>query len=377
MLERLARGAAGSRTARLALAWAAWRFRAQRADYYEYLADLLEGAGGRRSLRDMFDDDARRYGPACARGRLARHWSASYQEAGGDLYAAWHGTLPHDDLLLVATAQQAGAGALPETLRDLSRAVRLVESARRMVRAAAASGLAAGTVAAVMLLAVPFHTVVRLRQAFAAVPPDQYGPLARGLFGFGEVLRFAWPAALAAGLAACALAAWSLPRHTGALRARLDGRLVWRLYRDLQAMRFLAMLSILVRQRGNTGIRLREAIAMQLRGAGPWLAGHLSAMVARMDAGLTDGSIFDTGLIDRETGWFMNDMIAARGMDEGMQRTRLRLESHMLRRVAAQAAALRWSLLLGAAGALVGLLLWHYAAIDELRQSLTQYYAGR
>ena len=52
----------------------AWRFRPGRADYYEYLADLIEGTQGRKSLRDVFEDDARRYGVDTERGRLAGEW---------------------------------------------------------------------------------------------------------------------------------------------------------------------------------------------------------------------------------------------------------------------------------------------------------------
>ena len=56
----------------------ALRFRALRADYYEYLADLVEGTQGRKSLRDIFDDDAHRYGRRTVRGRLSRYWAAAY-----------------------------------------------------------------------------------------------------------------------------------------------------------------------------------------------------------------------------------------------------------------------------------------------------------
>src|SRR5690606_24449237 len=84
-----------SRDWRLTLA--AWRFRVLRADYYDYLADLMEGARGRKPLRDIFQDDARRYGPSTARGALCTHWLRAYEESGGDLFQAWHGTLPDED----------------------------------------------------------------------------------------------------------------------------------------------------------------------------------------------------------------------------------------------------------------------------------------
>src|SRR5690606_943246 len=83
----------------------AWHFRAGRADYYAYLADMLQSLQGRKTLLDHFEDDARRYGPATVRGRLSQRWARRYQESGGDLAAAWSGTLPADECLLVASAQ--------------------------------------------------------------------------------------------------------------------------------------------------------------------------------------------------------------------------------------------------------------------------------
>ena len=80
----------------------ALRFRALRADYYEYLADLVEGTQGRKSLRDIFDDDAHRYGRRTVRGRLSRYWAAAYLEAGGDLGVAWSGTLPAEECLVLS-----------------------------------------------------------------------------------------------------------------------------------------------------------------------------------------------------------------------------------------------------------------------------------
>src|SRR5690606_34812599 len=145
-------------------------------------------------------------------------------------------------------------------------------SARRAVSGTAAAGLVSVAVALGMLLAVPFHTVGRLRHAFAALPPEYYGPVARGLFSLGERVQGAWPVALTAAVAVCWLAGWSLSHFVGPWRARLDRWAIWRLYRDVHAIRFLAMLSVLVRQRGNVGLRLRDALAMQLQGAGPWQA---------------------------------------------------------------------------------------------------------
>jgi len=357
--------------------WDAWHFRAGRADYYAYLADMLHSLQGRKTLLDHFEDDARRYGPAAVRGRLSQRWARRYQESGGDLAAAWSGTLPADECLLVASAQQAGGGALAEVLRDLAHTARLVRAVRDELLYTTAAGLAAMAVAVALLCAVPYFTVPRLQQVFHGLPPEYLGGAARALYALADAVRRWLPLWLVALPGGVLLVLWSLPRLSGRLRAVLDRIFPWRLYRDFHAIRFLAMLSVLLRQRGNIDTRLREALAVLAWNARPWLAGHVTAMLARIDAGIVGAESLDTGLIDRELWWFMTDMAAAHGLAGGLQRGRARVESHTAARVRRQAQAIRWTLLLASAGAAICLALWHYAAIDDLRRGLAQFHASR
>jgi hypothetical protein len=156
----------------------------------------------------------------------------------------------------------------------------------------------------------------------------------------------------------------------------LDRWSIWRLYRDVNAIRFLAMLSVLVRQRGNVDMRLRQALAMQAEQAGPWLSWHIRDMVGRIDAGMVGADSFDTGMIERRTWWYLSDMVAAHGMASGLDRSAERIEQRTLRQVRREAQTLRWVLLLGAVAAVIALALWHYVAIDELRRAMTNVYAG-
>lgn len=355
----------------------AWRFLAARADYYSYLAEVLHALQGRKTLLDHFEDDAQRYGAGTVRGRLSQRWARRYQDSGGDLAAAWADALPADECLLVASAQAAGGDALVEVLRDLAHAVRLVRGLRDELLATLVAGLAALVVAIALLCAVPYFTVPRLQQVFQGLPPEYIGPLARRLYAMAAVIRRAlplWSFALPAG---ALLVLWSLPNMTGRMRTVLDAWAVWRLYRSFHAIRFLAMLSVLLRQRGNIDTRLREALAAFAWNARPWLASHVGAMLARIDAGIVGAESLDTGLFERELWWFMSDMVGAHGLAGGLRQARARIESHTAARVRRQAQGARWLLLLGAAGAVVGLALWHYAAIDELRRALTHFHASR
>ena len=363
--------------ARVAEAVDGWRFRAARADYYAYLADMLQALQGRKTLLDHFEDDARRYGPATVRGRLSQQWARRYQESGGDLAAAWSSALPADECLLVASAQQAGGGALAEVLRDLSHAARLVRGVRDELFYTVAAGLAALAVALALLCAVPYFTVPRLQQVFHGLPPEYVGPTARGLYALAGAVRRLLPLWLFALPGGVCLLLWSLPNLTGRVRTALDRVFLWRLYRDFHAIRFLAMLSVLLRQRGNIDTRLREALAALAWNARPWLASHVGVMLARIDAGIVGAESLDTGLFDRELWWFLADMAAAHGLAGALQQARARIESHTVARVRRQAQAARWALLLGSAGAVIGLALWHYAAIDDLRRALSHFHASR
>ena len=354
----------------------ALRFRPLRADYFAYLADLIEGTQGRKSLRDIFEDDARRYGPGTVRGRLSRHWAAAYQEEGGDLGVAWWGTLPPAECQLLSCVQEEG-GDLAAALRDLAGAARLAGQAWLAVASAAAAGLVAAAVAFALLCAIPYFSVPRLQAVFQMVPAEDYGRLTRNLFRLAQALDQWLLLWFVLSLGAAVLSLWSLPNLTGGLRSVLDRWLLWRLYRDFQAIRFLCLLSVLVRQRGAADTRLRRALSVQARGAPPWMHAHLQAMLEHVDAGERGPEIFATGLLDQETWWYMADMMDVLGLESGLARVRERVELRLLARVRRQAAALRWSLLILSLATVLGITLWHYGVIDELRHALTNFYASQ
>lgn len=354
----------------------ALRFRPQRADYYAYLADLIEGTQGRKSLRDIFDDDARRYGLRTVRGRLCTHWASAYLEEGGDLGVAWAGTLPRDECRLISCVLEEG-GDLAAALRDLAAAVRLAGQAGMAVASAAAAGLVASAVAFALLCAIPYFTVPRLQSVFQMVPLEDYGRLTRNLFGLARALNQWLLLWLVLSLGLALLSLWSLPNLTGRLRGVIDRWLLWRLYRDFQAIRFLCLLSVFIRQHGASDTRLRHALSVQAAGASPWLHAHLQTMLDHIDAGESGPDIFATGLLDRETWWYMADMMDALGLETGLARVRQRVESRLLARVRRQASALRWALLITALTTILGITLWHYGVIDELRRALTNFYASQ
>nr|WP_242698906.1 pilus assembly protein [Bordetella holmesii] len=354
----------------------AWRFQRSRADYYAYLSALLRASDGRLALREVFANDAARYGRGHWRGRLALRWAKASGVYGGNLAALWAGVAPAQDCLMLATAQAAGSAALAQGLQDLAQACQLAEAARKQLSASLRAVVVALAVLVGTVWAVPLFTVPHLAQVFGDLPYEYHGPQTRLLFWFAAHVVWWGPLAAVGASTGLTLWVWSLANWRGRWRRHCYAIGPWRLYRDAQAIRFLSLLEVLIRDGASMDTRLRMALTALRQYATPWLAGHITHMLERVEAGQVDASTFDTGLFDRQLWWFMSDMIAAHGIEAGMSRARERIEQAWLPRLAAQALFWRWVLLLSTVAAMLGLVLWHYGVIDELRHGLTHFYSA-
>lgn len=366
----------GSLLSALQHRWDAWCFNRGRRAYYDYLAALLQGGAGARTLKQIFADDARRYGVNASRGRLSHRWLVMFQAAGGDLYATWHGVFPVAELAVLRSAQAQGNEALIGTLGEMSRVLGVLEAAGAIVRASLFTALLALLVLGITLLAIPWLTVPQLRDSFAVLPPEYYGPAIRSLLQFADRVErsgFFLVPVLTGGLWLCLI---SFPRYAGRLRTFLDTVGPWRVYRQIQALRFLALLAVALGRGEHGATRLRMALSIQLAGASPWMSWHVETMLAHINSGATGADVFDTGLLDSPQLWFLDDMIAAGGLVNGLRQCSAWVERHVLGTVARQAATLRWCLLLGAVAGMVSVALWHYAAIDDLRRGLALFHAS-
>lgn len=357
------------------IATAALFFRGERAEYYEYLADLIDTTGGGKTFQSIFQDDASRYSLSTSRGMLSRLWLARFPQSGGDLFSTWSGTLPLEDLLAIQSAQYAGAQALTKTLRQLAGVVRLVDQARGLLWTTAFVGIAGLVVASVSIVSIPLFTVRQLKKVFAAVPSDYFLVWTKALFSTSEILGEIWPLLLAIFIISVWALAWSFSNWTGGLRKFADTVGPWAFYRRVQTIRFVALLIVTLSPGGSQSARLRNAIALQIQGATPWFASHLYLMVKRLELGGDAADALDTGLIDPEIWWYFTDLARTLGLDEALVRTRFRTEVHALRKIKTQAQYLRWFSLLLALSIVLVIAFWHVQVFEELRQALGMHYS--
>jgi type II secretory pathway component PulF len=352
------------------------RFHDKRAAYYRYLADLLEGLRGSRSLRDIFLLDALRYGIRSWRGRLYHRWAALYETSGGDLYSTWSSAIPHDELSTLRSAQLQGNVALIRSLGELAEALTLTRHMQRML----ASNLWTAGIAIMLLMlvlfALPVFTVPQLLQAFSAVTPDLYGASTRSLIAFSDQVLVWGPVIAVASVILLCWARWSLPNYCGPGRAVLDRVFIWRIHRYMSSVRLLRMLVIVLGDQVHGSIQLRSALLVLRDGSCAWLVRQIDSLIHQFDQGVAVTAAFNTGLFDREHCWFLSDMISARGLGNALALTSLKLRDHMQSQITRNVLITRWLALFMCLGALMCITLWHYAVIDELRRAMINFYAG-
>lgn len=357
------------------LKWLAWRFRPQRGDYYRYLADLIDGTNGSKTLFNIFQDDARRIGSRHCRGALSDIWVKRYPLSGGDLFATWFGSFPLDDLIAIQNAQDMGANALVATFRKLAEVSGMLDRAKSTFLQTALVGFVAVFVAIGALMSIPMYTADHLAKVFSAVPTELFGPWTNGLQSCAALLRAMWLFVLLSVLLLVGVTLWSLPNWIGAARRQLDNWGVWLFYRRVHSIRFLSLLGVVLNRHGNASTRLRHALLLQSRHINPWLASHLRSMVQQLDRGASVTEALDSGLIDTEIWWYFVDMVCTFGLDKALERTCERLGATSLQSIHRQAMFLRWTLLLFALAVVLAVLFWHFRVFDELRHALSIHYA--
>jgi hypothetical protein len=356
---------------------AARRFRSQRADYYLWLASLLEASRGRTTLLMVFERDAERFA-GTPRGELALWWADRFSRT-SSLAQAWEGSLPRHETTIVRVAQEGSGDALLQALQDMARMARLSDRVARESFGTLLAGLVGSAVALAMLMLFPLHASDRLTHLYGFIPLDHWGPRGRALLAHAAAVQ-AWGAWAIAVLAAGGAAiAWSVDHLTGRFRDWLDSRvLLYRALRDLRGALFMATLATLTRRRGNLMSTLRSSLAT-FAGAvdSPWLRWRIEQILERMDRDGGSAESFDTPLLSREVFWFLRDTQEARGVAEGFEEAGRHVEQNILSMILRRLLVARWLLLSLSVTAVLFMAGWTFAVIHEMKSVMQSWYGTR
>lgn len=351
------------------------QFKKHQIPYFSYLHHMLTELKGSRTLRDIFLLDATRYGTRHWRGRLAQQWAIRYELSGGDLVATWFDCCDSDTLALIGSAQNQGELALLAAFRQVAEVLETKKKIRQAVLYVAGPGLVSFVILSAMLAAVPLFTVPQVFAAFGDLPEDYLGVFSRGLLLFADYLsRFGvwlWLGAIVA----LGMIRFSFTRLTGAVRNALENVQPWRGYRTYQGFRVFALLCALLRAQTGTQ-RLSTSLSAIQPGANQWLSWRLHELRQRLRDGEPAHSAFSHGVLSRSESWYFGDITAAQGLEEAFAATALHLQEQLLQSLSRYGQILKWCLLVGSVFALLGLGLWHFVAIDELRSGLLLFYSS-
>jgi hypothetical protein len=351
-------------------------FASKRGDYYTFLADTIAGTRGRKSLIDIFQSDADRYGSS-ARGKLSAHWIKQFKSGGGSLQRTFAGTLPDEDVSVLDTLLKSGGEkALDGALRDLAENSELLSKARMIMFMTMLASFICMVMTTAMVILMPSYTVPKIIEAFSMLPLDHYPGSARELLDFADFVESSKGMIVSVTIALFVVVMLSLSRITGKPRNILDKYgVVWGLYRDFQSIRFLSTLAALVRESDKTAVNLKPALQMQIKGSSRWKRYHLSRILAMVSRGNVGPEIFTTGIMDKTMQWYIADLVESRGLSEALQYVKVRLKDRVLKKITRQSALLAWAIMALSISVSIYLLGWHMTAIDDLRRALQMYLA--
>ncbi|GJG97750.1 pilus assembly protein TadE [Cupriavidus pauculus] len=293
-----------------------WRARTEfastRTDYYYDLAMRIEKLPGEPISTHFAKDAARR--PGQPLGILSALWLARSEGAEGEIQASrlaevLQGTVPEEDLAILAVAEQGGD--LKQGLFKLAENLRAMSDAKSNILVMLASIGLTLVILHVYLGAMAFLVAPMLDKSFANVlPVEAYGPIAKS-FHYGARFLRHWGWLLI--VAEIGLACWvmrALRQYTGRHRRWLDEKVIlFDFFRRFQGAQFLSAMSAVTQRYGGDVKNLFGALELIREHAYPYLAHHIDRIqVALEDTPNAGGKIFDTGLFDRETAFRIQDI---------------------------------------------------------------------
>lgn len=354
---------------------AAKRFHRQRSDYYTYVGAILRSSGGGIKILQLFENDIQRYAGE-ARGILCEHWHDQYSDNGGNLADTLQSTLPDDEVAIIRVSQDAGGDALLYALDDVARMAKLTDKVRNESIGTLMAGLVAIILATAMLTAFPVFSVNAISHAYDFLPLEFWGKNGRSLTAYSKWIE---SYVIYVGLVLMMMTVgvyWSIGNLIAPVRNWLDDHIVlYRVIRDLKGALFLSTMSTLTRKRGGGMATLKQSLETFSESARtPWLKWRIDQIIDGSDAtGAIGVQAFNTGFISREMFFFLEDMQKAKGFAEGFQETGKYVEGNILTGIIKRMLFYRWALLITSLVVTLGMFLWQFQVIYEMRGAMSSY----
>ena len=358
---------------------AAGKFNKHRAEYYKYLASMLEASKGGTKFSTLFERDAQRY-EGRPRGVLASYWSNVYLNNGGNLAETWQGTMPDDEVSIIRVAQNAAGDAITFALRDVSRVAMLSDRVKKEVMGTLSAAIIGLAIATFMATVFVVFSSTKLQEVYSFIPLDVWGPKGKAFNSHAEhVKEYGLYAVIVIFLIGFYFS-WTVNNLTGPIRDWLDTHVaVYRTIRDIKGALFLSTMSTLTRRRSGVMYTLGESLSTLSQSArSPWFKWRVDEVLERIEnSGATGSDAFQTNIISAEMFYYLRDTQEARGFSEGFEETGKYVENTILDAIISNMTIYRWAMLLTGVACVVGIMAWQFSVIYEMKSVMTNYYSSR
>lgn len=357
---------------------AAKKFHRERAAYYNYMASVLEGSGGKIKILDLFHNDITRY-EGRARGTLCAFWYDRYSENGGNLANTFQGTLPDDEVAIIRVSQDAGADALNIALSDVGRNAMLSDDVRSKSLETLASGIFGISLALAMLVVFPIFSARLMKKTYDFLPLAFWGNSGKNFVAYADWVT-SYSLIIAVVMITVTVAIhWTIANLIAPIREWLDEHVVlYRVIRDLKGAMFLATMSTLTRKRAGVMFTLKQSLeTFSLSARTPWLKWRINQVIDGADvSGAIGVTAFRTGMISHEMYYYLEDMEHAKGFADGFEETGRYVESAILGSILKKMMFYRWGLLICALVVTLSMFAWQFRVIHEMKGAMQTYLAS-
>ncbi|MGT2460230.1 hypothetical protein ACU4GI_46960 (plasmid) [Cupriavidus basilensis] len=271
-------------------------FSGERGDFYVDLAQSMRAMPG-VPITQFLENYAKRYNKR-AIGKMAQYWLTRFSET-GTFTESIRGTVPNEDLTLLAVSEKAGD--LASGLQSLGENIVAMAKTKQEMIMTMASGIVLIVLLHAFLAIQAFLVMPQLEKAMTAnADASTIGLLPTVLFGAARVFRTWWPLEAVILVAIIAWIFWSLPRYTGRGRAWLDNHVLpYQMYRDFQGAAFFVALGSVTKLIGAQIIQIADALQRIRQNSVRWLAWHIDRIMENMENEPTaKGELFNTGIVN-------------------------------------------------------------------------------
>ncbi|MBL8511850.1 MAG: type II secretion system F family protein [Betaproteobacteria bacterium] len=354
---------------------AARAFRPKRGEWYKYVANRLKLTDG-LNLSRILENDVERY-TGTPRGTLSAYWLERYIDKGANFAEAVRGTLPDEDVSLLAVAE--ANGHLGETLAELAVSTQKIEEAKKTFMSSIAAALAGAIVGVICIFAFSYGVIPLYVTNFKIIPPEKWGFVGKGAYAFANMVRaYGWIILLMMGGAGMWVT-WSMRNYIGQWREWLDEKILfYRLYRDMQGPIFATQLAALLRRRegsGSTVMTLQVALRNIEAQSYPWLKWRIGQMLERADERPNDKMyILGVGLFDKEVMYLLADLVEVGDFERSMDVVAKESLSGIKETIPKRVRILKLSMMVFAIACGLGLYMVPTLMVNEFESALKRLY---